>query len=100
MLHIYTESMQPATGWTDTHSAEPMRMGFEPDKLIVTDCCFEKRPAKDCMVQSYYDGLRIWCAPEKGFKDPQLIAANKAKEFANRSAGQKARWNMKSKEKP
>ena len=92
MLHIYTESMQPATGWTDVHSAEPMQMGFEPDKLIVTNCCFEKRPAKDCMVQSYYDGLRVWCAADKGCKDPQFIAAMKAKEFLNRSAGQKARW--------
>ena len=100
MLHIYTESMQPATGWTDVHSGEPMQMGFEPDKLIVTNCCFEKRPAKDCMVQSYYDGLRIWCAADKGCKDPQLIAAKKAKEFANRSAGQKARWNQKPKETP
>ena len=58
MLHIYTESLQPATGWTDVHSGEPMEMGFEPDKLIYTDCCRQKRPAKDCMVQSYYDGLR------------------------------------------
>jgi len=99
MLHIYTESMQPATGWTDVHSAEPMQMGFEPDELIYTDCCRQKRQAKDCVVQSYYDGLRIWCAPEKGCKDPQLIAAKKAKEFANRSAGQKSR-RAKLKEKP
>ena len=94
MLHIYTESMQPATGWTDVHSGEPMVLGFEPEELIYTDCCRQKRPAKDCMVQSYYDGIRIWCAPKKGCKDPQFIAAKKAKEFANRSAGQKARWNL------
>lgn len=37
MLHIYTETMQPATGWTDTHSGEPMQMGFAPEKLIYTD---------------------------------------------------------------
>lgn len=92
MLHIYTETMQPATGWTDTHSGEPIQMGFEPEKLIYTDCCGKQRPAKDCMVQCYYDGLSIWCAPEKGCKDPQVIAEKKAKEFANRSAGQKARW--------
>jgi hypothetical protein len=92
MLHIYTETMQPATGWMDTHSGEPMQMGFEPEKLIYTHCCGKQRPAKDCVVQCYYDGLSIWCAPEKGCKDPQVIAARKAREFANRSAGQKARW--------
>lgn len=83
--------MQPATGWTDTHSGEPMFLSFEPDALIYTHCCRQKRPAKDCVVQSFYDGLQIWCAADKGCKDPQLIAAMKAKEFANRSAGQKAR---------
>ncbi|MGL4557084.1 MAG: hypothetical protein ACRCV5_06255 [Afipia sp.] len=92
MLHICTEVFQPATDWTDTHSGEPMRMGFEPEKLIYTDCCGKQRRAKDCVVQCYYDGLSIWCAPEKGCKDPLVIAKKKAQEFANRSAGQKARW--------
>jgi hypothetical protein len=92
MLHIYTTEMQPATGWTDTHSAEPMRIGFEPERLIYTDCCGKQRPAKDCTVQCYYDGLTIWCAPDKGCKDPQVVADRKAREFARRSAGQKARW--------
>jgi hypothetical protein len=92
MLHIYTETMQPATGWIDTHSGEPMQMGYEPEKLIYTDCCGQQRPAKDCMVQCYYDGLSVWCATAKGCKDPQVIAEKKAKEFATRSAGQKARW--------
>ncbi len=92
MLHIYTETMQPATSWTDTHSGEPIQMGYEPEKLIYTDCCGQQRPAKDCMVQCYYDGLSVWCAPAKGCKDPQVIAEKKAKEFATRSAGQKARW--------
>lgn len=91
-IHIYTAKIQPATGWTDTHSGEEMQMGFEPDKLIYAQCCGKHRPAKDCVVQSYYDGLSIWCAPEKGCKDPQAIAARKAREFANRSAGQKSRW--------
>ena len=78
MLHIYTETMQPATGWIDTHSGEPMQMGYEPEKLIYTDCCGQRRPAKDCMVQCYYDGLSVWCAPEKGCKDPQVIEEKKA----------------------
>jgi len=96
MLHIYTETMQPATGWTDMHSGEPMHMGFEPEKLIYTDCCGKQRPAKDCVVQCYYDGLIVWCALDKGCKDPLVIAEKKAREFANRSAGQKARWTKAS----
>ena len=52
MLHIYTETMQLATCWTDTHSGEP----------------------------------------DKGCRDTQVIAERKAREFANRSAGQKRRW--------
>lgn len=92
LLHICTEAMQPATSWTDTHSGEPMQMGFPPEMLIYADCCGQNRPAKDCNVQCYYDGLRIWCSLEKGCKDPQVIADKKAKAFANRSAGQKARF--------
>lgn len=96
MLHIHTETMQPATGWTDAHSGEPMQMGFDPEKLIYTDCCGQPRQAKDCVVQCYYDGLSIWCAPDKGCKDQLLIAERKAREFANRSAGQKRRWEKAS----
>lgn len=91
MLHVYTETMQPATNWVDTHSGEPIHMGLEPEQLVYTDCCKRRRPAKDCVVQCYYDGLAVWCAPEKGCKDPQVIAERKAREFANRSAGQKRR---------
>jgi len=91
-MHIYTEKMQPATGWTDNHSGQPIKIGVEPDTLIYTDCCKKQRLAKDCVVQSYYDGIYVWCSPDKGCKDPQVIAERKAREFANRSAGQKRRW--------
>lgn len=92
MLHIFTETLQPATGWTDWHSGEAIQMRYEPEELVYTCCCGERRPAKDCLVQSYYDGRRVWCAPGKGCKDPEVVAAKKAHIFANRSAGQKARW--------
>ena len=91
-VHVYTAEMQPATGWIDTHSSEPIQMGYAPEDLVWACCCNKRRPAKDCTVQSFYDGLRIWCAPEKGCKDPLVITEIKAQEFANRSAGQKARW--------
>ncbi len=92
MLHIYTAKFQSATDYLDQCGEVEFRGGFEPEKLIYADCCGKQRPAKDCVVQCYYDGQSIWCAPEKGCKDPQVIAAKKAREFANRSAGQKARW--------
>lgn len=92
MLHIYRVETQPATDWIDAHSGEPMRMGSAPDELIYTRCCNKQRPAKDCVVQSWYAGLDVWCAPDKGCKAPEVIAAKKARAFANRSAGQKARW--------
>ena len=98
MLRIYTEAMQPATGWTDIHSGQPMRMGFAPERLIYAQCCCAKRPAQDCVVQCYYDGLGVWCAAGRGCKDPQVIAEKKAREFLNRSAGQKARWAKASNE--
>ena len=92
MIHIYAEKMQPATSWVDNHSTVPLHLGFAPDKPIPAICCGEMRPAKDCVVQCYYDWTAIWCAPDKGCKDPKKIAEKKALEFANRSAGQKARW--------
>lgn len=95
MAHIYTESMQPATSFIDQCGEVEIVGGFAPDLLIFTECCNQKRPAKDCVVQCFYDGMPVWCAPGKGCKDPQVIAEKRAREFANRSAGQKMRWAVK-----
>lgn len=92
MTHIFTTHMQHATNYTDRCGEVDIVGGFEPDALIYADCCGEKRPASDCVVQCYYDGMAVWCAPEKGCKDPQVIAEKRAREFVNRSAAQKKRW--------
>jgi hypothetical protein len=92
MIHIYTEKMQPATSFVDNHSDEPIQMGFDPDEMIYTNCCEKPRLASECLVQTYYDGTDVWCAPEKGCKDPQVIAEKKATQFKNRSEGQKKRY--------
>ena len=92
MIHFYAPELQPATGWIDTHSGEPMHFGFPPEALIYTNCCNKKRMAKDCMAQCCYDGLNIFCAPGHGCKDQAEICAKKSLEFANRSAAQRARW--------
>lgn len=91
MIHFYTAKLQPATDYIDDWGDEELRGGFEPDQKLCTDCCGKQREAKDCMVQCYGDGLRIWCAPEKGCKDPQVIAEKKRIERMNRSRAQRAR---------
>ena len=90
-MHIYTTHMQPATGWTDTHSGEPIQMGWPPEKLIYAHCCGKKRPAKNLVVQSYYDCTMIWCADGHGCKHPQAVAMKRRREHRNRSLAQQAR---------
>jgi hypothetical protein len=94
-FHVYTERMQPATNWVDRHGGELLQGSYHPHKLLCTRCCRRQMRARHCVVASYYDGLHIFCAAGKGCNDPNVIAAKKAREFSNRSAGQKARWAKK-----
>lgn len=91
MIHIYTESRQPATCWTDSHSGKDRVIRLPANRLLYVRCCGRRRPAKNCVVQVYYDGLYIWCAAGKGCKDPRVIAARERLQFRNRSKGQIAR---------
>ena len=92
-VHIYTAGMQPATSYVDRVTGHELRGGFDPETLLYTQCCNKRRPAKDLLIQIYYDSLPLWCAPGCGCKDPVVIEAKRKKEFENRSAGQKKRWN-------
>ena len=47
------------------------------------------------VVQCYYDGMDIWCAPGHGCKNPQVIANKRRKEHMNRSRGQQRRYAKK-----
>jgi len=91
MTHIYTAGAQPATGWIDRCDEVEIRGGFGVGEMIWCDCCGQKHPAEDCVVQCYYDGLSVWCAPGKGCKDPVEIARKWLIEHNNRSLAQKAR---------
>lgn len=91
MLCVYTALRQPATCWTDTHCDPPITLRWPGNRLLVCRCCGQRRPAKNCVVQSYYDAVMIWCADGKGCKHPKTIAAKARRAFQNRSAGQKAR---------
>ena len=91
-MHIYTVSLQPATAYIYECGSKSFHSGFQPDELIHTCCWGKKMRADTCVVQCFYDRLNIWCAEDKGCNDPGILAAKKAQEFSNRSAGQKARW--------
>lgn len=95
MIHIYTAELQPATNYVDCCGETEIKGGYDPEKELHVHCCGEKRLAKDCVIQCYYDHRNIWCAPNKGCNDPQVIAERKAREFEHRSTGQKARWAKK-----
>lgn len=91
MLHIYAAQLQPAIAFIDRCGEVELSGGFAPNKLIFTDCCGKKRTARNCVVQCYYDGLRIWCAEGCGCKHPQEIARKCRREHMNRSRAQQAR---------
>lgn len=91
MTHIYTAASQPATDYVDRCGPVEIRMGFNPDDHVVVGCCGRTRLARDVVVQRYYDGTYCWCAEGKGCKSADEIEAKRAKQFANRSAGQIAR---------
>lgn len=91
MLHIYTAAMQLATDYEDGHGEMMWRGGWKPEELIRCECCGKKRLAKNCVVQCYYDGLRLWCAEGHGCKHPQAMAMKRRREHRNRSLAQQAR---------
>lgn len=72
--------------------AEPAVTRYEPDEPLFVSCCHTMRPASVCVIKRHRYGAIIWCAPGHGCQDPQVVAAKRARVFANRSAGQKARW--------
>ena len=91
MIHIYTAVLQPATDYVDRCGEVEYHGGWPPGKLLFCSCCEKMRPAKNCVVQCYYDGMRIWCAAERGCKHPQAIFRKRWKEHMNRSLAQQAR---------
>jgi hypothetical protein len=91
-VHIFVASKQPATRWVDYNIDPPHTITWPANLLLWCRCCFKKRPAKNCVVQNYYDALYVWCAEGKGCKDPKVIATKRHKEFLNRSNAQRARW--------
>lgn len=50
------------------------------------------QPCPRAVVQCVYDGLRMWCAPGRGCKNPTALEAARRRVFRNRSKAQKRRW--------
>ena len=91
-IHIYTASMQPYTQYTDHTFDPPWECSTPGGRLVYCECCNKRRFARDVVVQCFYDGLRLWCAPGRGCNNPKLIEAKRRREFRNRSKAQKRRW--------
>jgi hypothetical protein len=91
-VHVYSAPAQPATNYVWDVDGVEHKGGYHQDELLWCSCCNKQHVAADCVVRVYYDGKEAFCAKGKGCKDPEVIAAKKAKEFKNRSEGQKLRW--------
>ena len=91
-VHVFAPALQPATGFVDRCGETPIKAGWRGGAALMCQCCWQRRRARNCVVQCSYDGWGVWCAPNKGCKDPKAIAAKKRREFRNRSAAQRARW--------
>ena len=91
-IHIYTAAMQPYTKYVDNTFDPPWECSTPGGRLVYCECCGKRRFARDVVVQCYYDGRRLWCAPERGCNNQRLLESARRREFRNRSNGQKRRW--------
>ena len=91
-VHIYRANAQPATRYIDNCTEREMVFTNSPNKLLPCHACGKRRPAKNLVVQVYYDHIAVWCAEGKGCKDPKLIARKRKLTRLRRSIGQKMRW--------
>ena len=91
-IHIYRASDQPATRWVDNHTDREIVFTLKPNRLVWCYNCNRRRPAKNCIVHSYYDATYFFCATGKGCKSEREIKAKRSREYRNRSRGQKRRW--------
>lgn len=91
-VHVYAAGTQPATHYIDNCTEREMVFDTPPNRLLWCHSCGKRRPAKNCVVQVYYDHTSVWCAPLKGCNDPKVIARKRKIERLHRSIGQKMRW--------
>lgn len=61
MIHIYTETRQPATRFTDHHCNPPLLFTYPERRLRWCDSCGRRRWMGKLSVQVYFDGARMTC---------------------------------------
>ena len=67
-LHIFRANAVPLTkSYRDPVLGVRIK-GAKPRSLAYARCCKRRRQARNCVVQYYYDGVYVWCAPGKGCK--------------------------------
>ena len=69
-VHLYTAPAQPATVFLDRVSGQTRKFRNPQNRLLFTSCCRMRRPAKNLLVQVYYDEVRYFCRPGKGCRIP------------------------------
>ena len=75
-LHIHVAMSQPATRYrvdlSTIVAGEVKPRGFwcknPGGRLLFAMCCKKRRPAKNLVAHSYYDGTWFYCRPGKGCK--------------------------------
>ena len=67
-IHIYTTKMQKATHFKDDVGEKAFWCRNPGNRLLYAKCCGKKRPAKNLLIQVYYDATSCFCAPGKGCK--------------------------------
>lgn len=97
MLHIYRS---PGQSLTSVQRCPWIARGFKlpalpPNRLVWARCCGQRRPAKNCFVQHYYDTSLICCSAGKGCKHPDVVARQKRRLAMARSRGAAAGWRTR-----
>lgn len=66
-LHIFAAPMQKATRFK--LATMPFWVRVKPNRLLPTTCCRKRRPAKNLLVQAFYDKQDFYCKPGKGCRE-------------------------------
>ena len=67
-MHIYTARSQRATKYRVPLGMRSYWSKNPPNRLCWARCCDKRRPAKNLVVQVFYDDIRFFCIPGKGCK--------------------------------
>lgn len=58
-VHIFTAAMQPATSFVDRCGETPIKAGWRGGAVLMCQCCWQRRRARNCVVQCFYDGWYV-----------------------------------------